>query len=140
LGIEDLSRANAIIRPSGDQTGTLSSPHSHVRLRCPLPSAFTTKISPWQTPHCPMAGPSRFPKANLSPSGDHSDRCTTTLVPTEEELELLRTEVDPLGLCRLEFVPSNERGELLAEVIAAEEEWADRLIRMAMHIAADEGD
>jgi glutaconate CoA-transferase subunit A len=41
--------------------------------------------------------------------------------PTESELELLATEIDPLGIRHLEFVPARERGTYLAEVIAAEE-------------------
>ncbi len=56
-----------------------------------------------------------------------SDRCDTVPAPTREELELLRTEVDPLGVCRLEFLPASERAGLLAEVIAAEQSWADEL-------------
>ena len=73
--MEELSRVleNAMVCPSGDQAG-MSPPRLPVRFRCPLPSAFTTKISVWQTPHCPMAGPRRFSKASLSPSGDHTGR------------------------------------------------------------------
>jgi glutaconate CoA-transferase, subunit A len=41
--------------------------------------------------------------------------------PTESELELLATEIDPLGIRHLEFVPARERGTYLAKVIAAEE-------------------
>ena len=50
----------------------MSPPALRVRFRCRLPSAFATKISLWQTPHCPMAGPRRFSKASLRPSGDHT--------------------------------------------------------------------
>jgi glutaconate CoA-transferase subunit A len=56
-----------------------------------------------------------------------SDRCVSLAPPTDEELEVLRTEVDPLGLCRLEFVPAAQRAGLLAEVIASEQTWADEL-------------
>jgi glutaconate CoA-transferase subunit A len=41
--------------------------------------------------------------------------------PTAAELELLATEIDPLGIRRLEFVPARERSAVLAEIIAAEE-------------------
>jgi hypothetical protein len=40
---------------------------------------------------------------------------------------VLRDEVDPLGICRLEFVPAAQRATLLAEVIASEAAWADAL-------------
>jgi glutaconate CoA-transferase subunit A len=57
-----------------------------------------------------------------------SPRCVSLAPPTDDELEVLRTEVDPLGLCRLEFVPASQRAGLLAEVIAAEQAWADELV------------
>ncbi len=57
-----------------------------------------------------------------------SDRCVSLAPPTDEELAVLRTEVDPLGLCRLEFVPASQRAGLLAEVIASEQAWADDLV------------
>ena len=57
-----------------------------------------------------------------------SDRCASLAPPTDEELAVLRTEVDPLGLCRLEFVPASQRAGLLAEVIASEQAWADDLV------------
>jgi glutaconate CoA-transferase, subunit A len=41
--------------------------------------------------------------------------------PTREELELIRQEVDPLGMRRLEFVAGKERGPLLAALIDSEE-------------------
>jgi glutaconate CoA-transferase subunit A len=44
-----------------------------------------------------------------------------TRPPSREELELLDTEIDPLGVRHLEFVPARERGAFLAEIIAAEE-------------------
>jgi hypothetical protein len=56
-----------------------------------------------------------------------ADRCVSLAAPTRDELEVLRTEVDPIGLCRLEFVPASQRAGLLAEVIAAEQDWADEL-------------
>jgi glutaconate CoA-transferase subunit A len=48
--------------------------------------------------------------------------------PGPAELELLRGEIDPLGLARLELVPSRERGPLLAELIAAEERLVEDAI------------
>ena len=56
-----------------------------------------------------------------------ADRCVSLAAPTRDELEVLRTEVDPIGLCRLELVPASQRAELLAEVIGAEQAWADEL-------------
>ncbi len=44
-----------------------------------------------------------------------------TVPPTEEELRALRHEVDPLGIRRLEFVPSAQRGALIDELLTAEE-------------------
>jgi glutaconate CoA-transferase subunit A len=41
--------------------------------------------------------------------------------PTGEELSLIRREVDPLGMRRLEFVAGKERGPLLAALIGGEE-------------------
>jgi glutaconate CoA-transferase subunit A len=44
-----------------------------------------------------------------------------TPAPTPDELHLIRREVDPLGMRRLEFVAGKERGPLLAALIASEE-------------------
>ena len=41
--------------------------------------------------------------------------------PTDEELHILRTEIDPLGIRRLEFIPSRERTALIEELLTAEE-------------------
>jgi glutaconate CoA-transferase, subunit A len=41
--------------------------------------------------------------------------------PTPEELSLIRREIDPLGMRRLEFVAGKERGPLLAALIDSEE-------------------
>lgn len=48
--------------------------------------------------------------------------------PTEEELDALRRRVDPLGIRKLEFVPSRDRGPLLDETIRAEAELATRVL------------
>jgi hypothetical protein len=44
-----------------------------------------------------------------------------TAPPTADELRLIRTEIDPLGIRRLEFVGTKERAPLLAALIEAEE-------------------
>ncbi|MFN8377454.1 MAG: CoA-transferase [Anaerolineae bacterium] len=41
--------------------------------------------------------------------------------PTADELRALRTEIDPLGIRRLEFIPSKERAALIDELLTAEE-------------------
>jgi glutaconate CoA-transferase, subunit B len=44
-----------------------------------------------------------------------------TPAPTPIELELIRSEIDPLGIRRLELLSGAERRELLREIIAAEQ-------------------
>jgi glutaconate CoA-transferase, subunit A len=44
-----------------------------------------------------------------------------TQPPSDAELELIATEIDPLGIRHLEFMPARERGAFLGELIAAEE-------------------
>jgi glutaconate CoA-transferase subunit B len=46
-----------------------------------------------------------------------SEDIRTTSVPTEQELELLRTEIDPLGLRKLEMLSGPERRRALREII-----------------------
>jgi glutaconate CoA-transferase subunit A len=43
-----------------------------------------------------------------------------TAEPTEEELSLIRTRIDPFGLRKLEFVPSRERRPLIRRILAEE--------------------
>ena len=43
-----------------------------------------------------------------------------TPLPTAEELNLLRTEIDPLGIRRLELLSGASRRELLREILAQE--------------------
>ena len=50
-----------------------------------------------------------------------SPELAETPQPTREELSLIRREVDPLGMRRLEFVAGKERGPLLAALIESEE-------------------
>jgi glutaconate CoA-transferase, subunit A len=46
-----------------------------------------------------------------------ADDCTEMAAPTAEELRVLRDEIDPLGLRRLEFVGARDRGALLDEIL-----------------------
>ena len=48
--------------------------------------------------------------------------------PTSAELDALRRRVDPLGIRRLEFVPSRERAPLLESTIRAEADLAARVL------------
>ncbi len=50
--------------------------------------------------------------------------------PSAAELELIASEIDPLGIRHLEFVPARERGAFLEEIIAAEERLVDRAGRV----------
>lgn len=50
-----------------------------------------------------------------------ADDLVETALPTDEELQLIRREIDPLGMRRLEFVASKERGPLLEALIDSEE-------------------
>ena len=51
-----------------------------------------------------------------------------TPLPSSEMVRVLRDEVDPLGIRRLEFVPAQDRARLLAECIAAEEDLIGRAL------------
>jgi glutaconate CoA-transferase, subunit A len=50
--------------------------------------------------------------------------------PSVKMLRVLRHEVDPLGIRRLEFAPAKERGRLLHECISAEQD----LVTRALHL------
>ena len=54
--------------------------------------------------------------------------CREIAPPDGETLRILRQEIDPLGLRRLEFVAARDRGALLDEIIAADRELVRRLI------------
>jgi hypothetical protein len=41
--------------------------------------------------------------------------------PTPEHLRLIRREIDPFGIRRLEFVPGKERLDLIESILKAEE-------------------
>jgi glutaconate CoA-transferase subunit A len=49
-----------------------------------------------------------------------ADDCGETALPSELELELIRTRIDPFGLRRLEFVPNRDRRPLIRKIIAEE--------------------
>jgi glutaconate CoA-transferase subunit A len=53
--------------------------------------------------------------------------CGEIAPPDRDMLEILRRHVDPLGLRRLEFIGSRERGALIAEILAADRALIDRL-------------
>jgi glutaconate CoA-transferase subunit A len=53
--------------------------------------------------------------------------CGRTPLPGERELALLRTEIDPLGVCRLEFVAGRDRAGLLHELIDGEAAWLEEI-------------
>ena len=46
--------------------------------------------------------------------------CREVAAPDRETLDILRRRIDPLGLRRLEFVGSRDRGALIAEILAAD--------------------
>jgi glutaconate CoA-transferase subunit A len=50
--------------------------------------------------------------------------------PSPEMLRVLRHEVDPLGIRRLEFAPARERGQLLQDCISAELELVSRALHL----------
>ena len=51
-----------------------------------------------------------------------------TDVPTAEQLELLRTTIDPLGTVRFDFLSGEERLAYLDEVLAKEWARAEKLL------------
>jgi glutaconate CoA-transferase subunit A len=57
-----------------------------------------------------------------------SQQLHETPSPSAEMLRVLRDEVDPLGIRRLEFVPAQDRSQLLHECIRAEEELIARTL------------
>jgi glutaconate CoA-transferase subunit A len=49
------------------------------------------------------------------------DPLPSTPIPTEEQLRLIRREIDPFGIRRLEFVPSKSRLATIESILDAEE-------------------
>jgi glutaconate CoA-transferase subunit A len=54
--------------------------------------------------------------------------CRDVPLPSKDTLDVLRNRIDPLGLRRLEFVGAKQRGELIAEILAADRVLAERCI------------
>jgi hypothetical protein len=54
-----------------------------------------------------------------------ADDLGVTEEPSAEMLRVLREEIDPLGIRRLEFAPARERAGRLAACIAAEQDLID---------------
>jgi glutaconate CoA-transferase subunit A len=55
--------------------------------------------------------------------------CREVATPDSDTLDILRRRIDPLGLRRLEFVGSKERGALIAEILTADRAVVDALGR-----------
>jgi glutaconate CoA-transferase, subunit A len=51
---------------------------------------------------------------------DARDELRTTVAPTVEQLHLLRQQIDPLGVRKLDFVPSRDRTALIHSILASE--------------------
>ena len=47
------------------------------------------------------------------------DGIPETTIPTEQELHVLRTDIDPLGVRRLDFLKGQEYREVLGEIIGS---------------------
>lgn len=54
--------------------------------------------------------------------------CRGMTEPTSNELSVLREQIDPLGIRRLEFVGARERGALLDEILARDLEGTARIV------------
>ena len=54
--------------------------------------------------------------------------CREVPLPSKDTLGVLRSRIDPLGLRRLEFVSAKQRGELIAEILAADRILVERCI------------
>jgi glutaconate CoA-transferase subunit A len=54
--------------------------------------------------------------------------CRDVALPSKDTLSVLRNRIDPLGLRRLEFVSAKLRGELIAEILAADRILVERCI------------
>ena len=53
--------------------------------------------------------------------------CRLVSLPQPDVLDVLRHQIDPLGLRRLEFVSARQRGALIAEILAADRALVERL-------------
>ncbi len=54
--------------------------------------------------------------------------CIEVSPPSDDMLAVLRSQIDPLGLRRLEFVSAKERGALIAEILAADRAMVERCV------------
>lgn len=57
---------------------------------------------------------------------------TRTTAPTDAELTALREEIDPLGICRLDFVPAKQRLALINEILDAEDTATETILRSSL--------
>ena len=57
-----------------------------------------------------------------------ADDCREMDPPTSRELSVLRQQIDPLGIRRLEFVGARDRGALLDEILARDLEGTARIV------------
>jgi glutaconate CoA-transferase, subunit A len=58
-----------------------------------------------------------------------ADPLPTTPHPTAEQLRLIRQEIDPFGIRRLEFVPSKSRLEVIESILSAEEKLLEEVFQ-----------
>jgi glutaconate CoA-transferase subunit A len=57
-----------------------------------------------------------------------ADDCKPMDVPTATELKVLREQIDPLGIRRLEFVGARDRGALLDEILARDLQGTTQIV------------
>lgn len=60
-----------------------------------------------------------------------ADDCSEMAPPTAEELRVLREEIDPLGIRRLEFVGARDRGALLDEILERDRRGTEAIVGAA---------
>ena len=60
-----------------------------------------------------------------------ADPLPTTPAPTAEQLRLIRREIDPFGIRRLEFVPSKSRLAMIESILDAEEKLLEEVFQDA---------
>jgi glutaconate CoA-transferase, subunit A len=58
-----------------------------------------------------------------------ADPLPTTVPPNPEQLRLIRQEIDPFGIRRLEFVPSKSRLEMIESILSAEEKLLEEVFQ-----------
>jgi glutaconate CoA-transferase, subunit A len=58
-----------------------------------------------------------------------ADPLPTTPAPTAEQLRLIRREIDPFGIRRLEFVPSKARLAMIESILDAEEKLLEEVFK-----------